>query len=102
MNVKNILVLILYIFFLIDISISVIPKSGKRRYVKSTKQQKPIIPQGIYIDKLVTYDNKRKIFIDILNKNGIPTKRYQGGIFIEHIRSNGMIRYIPVHKLPDN
>jgi hypothetical protein len=98
MNVKYFLVII----FLINITIAFIPKKSKRRYIKHTKQIRPTIPAGIYIDKLVTYDVKKERFVDILNNNGKVTKRYSGGIWIEHINRDGTVRYRPIHKLPQN
>jgi hypothetical protein len=61
---------------------------------KITSPTRPI-PDSI-LDKLVTWERGK--YRDILNRNGIPTKQYKGGIYIEKIRY-GKATYSPVHKV---
>src|SRR6185295_7952007 len=70
-------------------------KTNKQRTRKTKQKSKksssisedpePNIPQGLILDTLVTYDYKKKRDIQILNKNGNPTKRYPGGIFVQKL-----------------
>ena len=80
-------------------------KKSRQRTRKSSsilEDPEPNIPQGLILDTLVTYDYKKKRFIQILNKNGNPTKRYPGGIFVQKLYGGHLQpRYEPVHKLPN-
>src|SRR5690242_18366816 len=79
------------------------PKKSRQRTRKSSsisEDPEPNIPQGLILDKLVTYEYKKKRYVQILNKNGSPTKRYPGGIFVQRLYGGHLQpRYEPVHRL---
>ncbi|CAG8831582.1 9310_t:CDS:1, partial [Cetraspora pellucida] len=77
---------------------------AKQRIIETPNEDpEPVIPQRIVLDTLVTYNYKKKKYVLILTKNGEITKRYPGGIFVQHLYGGHLEpRYVPVHRLPNH